>query len=149
MERINKDIDVVSRWEEAGCLTGIEEGEKKYLADLYDYLYDKIIGMKDTEKVILADKLKLEMLGVLGKEGDWVENLNSELLDLLMPVLRRVYEINNRVSINEFYKCLDDIDVDNWFLNNNMYNSNKHSRVSTGERLSNYIVEKINECVNK
>lgn len=149
MERINKDIDVVSRWEEVGYLERIEEGEKKYLADLYDYLYDKIIGMKDTEKVILADKLKLEMLGVLCKEGDWVENLNSELLDLLMPVLRRVYEINNRVSINEFFKCLYDIDVDNWFLNNNMYNSNNHSRISTEERLSNYIVEKINECVNK
>ena len=150
MNKIDKSLPVIERWKKEGYLDYVKEDKQKYLSDLYDALYDKIMSMNIQEKVLLADRLKLEILGVLDRDGDWEVNLNDALLELLLPVLRRVYEVNNTVSIIEFENCLRSIDIDNWFLNDNLNGYNSSGKlIGTYERLTNHIIEKLNDCISE
>lgn len=146
MRKVNNSVSVIERWEEQECLRGISEDDKKYLADLYDALYDKLKDMDEKEVKQMVRMLCLEELGILSGEND--NDVKDTLLELLLPVVRRVYECNRTVSMVSFLYCLSRVYVNTEFLNDNL-GDDARVKLSKADRLRNYLVEKMNDCTNK
>lgn len=138
---LNDNLNVIERWEELGFLCGIEEGDKKYLADLYDALADVFVNdltLLDFQQI--RENINFQSIkGVLDKE---INNIVDFMEVASFGILRRVYEKNKTISINEFLELMNKVEVTYEFVDEQLSLKNENQEYDV---MAHYVAEMANE----
>lgn len=148
-ENSEKVIDnVVTRWEELGFLQGVDEKEKKYLADLYEALADSLMNNRDIKFDEISKNILFNILGAKKDNSDEKYG-NDEIVDFLsiglFPCIRRVYEVNKCFSYQSFVNALNTVTIDNEFINSVLNDSTVDAEAEYVAYISAKIIEKLND----
>lgn len=88
--------NVIDKWGELGYLDYVEEGDKKYLADLYESLEDWLTNKRNAR---LNENINLRN----EENSDYLEYQNY----LVYQIMKKCYNSNKTFSFNEFVEHLD------------------------------------------
>lgn len=142
--------NVVERWASIGFLDGIDEEDKKYLADLYESLAMSLLSKDNTiNSDEISNNIQFNILKATRKDDTIYkdEDIDEFLSVVLFAVIRSVYSVNKTFSFNEFVECLNNVKVDNSFINNCLSSDKNglNGELEYASVLSEKIIEKLNK----
>ena len=142
----NTNTAVIEKWETIGYLNGVNEEDKKYLADLYESLSDSLSrndGLFNRDEII--HKLMLGVYGCDDISCDTLVNIDEVFESTMMSMLRQVYERSNNksFSLNDFADTMSGLSFNNSEINEAM------NRVKSDSNLVLLAVEKIIDEINE